>query len=298
MLSGVGDKSASGSVRAQIVDEISGLSGIEGVIKGVSLDNTRNGRELKRLEKRVDETSAKLHDEEVLDREERILTTARDSLEEQRDALEAAGVCQQLSDEWTQACDAVTSVESDLAVIPDVDRAEGLIQEATEAMGLSKEAADIHEQFEAVEGQIRACTDALDAIPPLEDAQNAISRHLDFASKSNRLASIRQEYEACEADEHECNEKLKLADGADRAAPFLLKAQEALESSKALRDVMMAELEVDTDIKTIERQLRDADTRLAEAIEKQDEILKSIKVCPLTLAPISEECLKEAGVKA
>jgi len=296
MLSGIGDKTATGSVRAQIVDEISGLSGIEGVIKGVSLDNTRNGRELKRLEKQVDETSAKMYDEDVLDRESRILGTARDSLEEQYEALKASDVCQQFSDEWDRACSAARDVESELAAIPDIDRAERLTQEAVDFIGASRDAVYMCEQAETVKLQMRDCMVALNAIPDIDRATTEMDRCLEARANSISLAAVERDHKACETEERECLDKLELVAGADRAVPFLEGAQEALASSRALQDIMMSELEVDTDISTLERKMRNADTRLADAIHERDKILKSIKVCPLTLLPLSEECLKGIGV--
>jgi DNA repair exonuclease SbcCD ATPase subunit len=73
MLNELGGNNASGSMRAQIVDEISGLSGIEGLIKEVSLDRHRFGRTVKENEDRAKELMATMHDQSVLDAEKKIL---------------------------------------------------------------------------------------------------------------------------------------------------------------------------------------------------------------------------------
>lgn len=87
MLSGVGDKNATGSMRAQIVDEISGLSGLEGVVKEVAADGIRLAREKNEIEERKKDIESQIVDDSVFEEEERVLSGAESNLSKY-DALE------------------------------------------------------------------------------------------------------------------------------------------------------------------------------------------------------------------
>lgn len=90
LLAGFGDGSASGSLRAQIVDEISGLSGVEGLIKEVGLDAHRIGREIKEAEDGMDALRKQLHDEVAIGNEERCLAQAEKSMKDAQDCSDVA----------------------------------------------------------------------------------------------------------------------------------------------------------------------------------------------------------------
>ena len=81
MLSGVGDKNATGSMRAQIVDEISGLSGFEPLVKEVAADGIRFAREKNELDAKVAEIEGKLVPDDVLGKEEFEISNAERELD-------------------------------------------------------------------------------------------------------------------------------------------------------------------------------------------------------------------------
>ena len=82
MMAEIDGTAASGSLRAQIVDEISGISGIEQLIKDVSLDNLRLTKEIKNLDDSNSELKQKLHDENELKAEADTLRIAEALLRE------------------------------------------------------------------------------------------------------------------------------------------------------------------------------------------------------------------------
>jgi exonuclease SbcC len=75
MLAEVEGDSASGSTRAQIIDEISGLAGMEELIRIVSLDNSRNGKKVKKAEEDIKNLSEQKNDELKMQREEEIINS-------------------------------------------------------------------------------------------------------------------------------------------------------------------------------------------------------------------------------
>ena len=293
MLAGIGDDKATGSVRAQIIDEISGLSGIESVIKGVSLDNHRAGREMKQIEVRVNETSEKLHDDTELDREGRILESAKDFLEDMKEAIVASDNCEEIIREWESACQVVDDAESRLSAMPDVKLASGLLQDATDATDISEGVMTLWNETEAVKGQITDCESDLEVIPDIELSARSLNTFEKTHTSSVTIEEFHKDYLKCCKEEEECQEAIDLASRANKARPFISKAEEAMDASGAIQSILQKELEIDIEIKTMDRCLRNAEEKLNNAIKECDEILQSITVCPLTLAPVSEECLKE-----
>lgn len=69
LLAELDGESVSGSLRAQIVDEVSGLSGMEELIKQISLENLRISKSIKEIEITNENIIKKLHDKEQLQNE-------------------------------------------------------------------------------------------------------------------------------------------------------------------------------------------------------------------------------------
>lgn len=73
LLAEVDGENASGSLRAQIIDEISGITGIETLIRDVALDNTRFARDVKKFEDENARLVLQLHNEKEIEQEENLL---------------------------------------------------------------------------------------------------------------------------------------------------------------------------------------------------------------------------------
>lgn len=66
LMAKIGDKDSSGSLRSQIIDEISGLIGVEPLIKEVSTDNLRLSKEIKNIESEKKQLQESKTDEEKI----------------------------------------------------------------------------------------------------------------------------------------------------------------------------------------------------------------------------------------
>ena len=102
MLAEFDGSNATGSARAQVIDEISGLSGIEGLIKEVSLDCHRFGRSIKDDEDKLEAIEAQMHDADALKREKTTLVDVRSALQDHVDFDAAANLATQTHDEHEQ----------------------------------------------------------------------------------------------------------------------------------------------------------------------------------------------------
>lgn len=292
MLSELQGKKATGSVRAQIIDEISGLAGIEGLIRGVSLDNTRHGRESKRVEADMAELREQLHDQDELDAEGELLTKAQACLDRKAACEQDVKEVEALAGRYMAAAESVTDAEARLAALPDAeaaashyDAAKLAFDEAALATTMYA-AADI-EGMKAIEKQLAAFPDAEQAQKHVEVAQRVLGEAKQAEELYGRVryeqGCIREAQTALDAlpDTVEAVKLCALAEA---------KAAEAREADVLCRRARQAAMNVEQK----QQELDECERELTALIDKRDELMESFDTCPITLKPITGECLKDA----
>lgn len=186
MMSEVDGKQATGSLRAQIVDEISGLSGIEQLIKEISLDNLRMSKEIKNLDEENGEIKTKLHDPVLLNQTDLAIQSAEKFLTQNQESIAAANKLQSdfLDYETTvRVCD---SVEQELSLLLS-DNELALVQQSTDDFQNNHDKLIVYSKYKAdVKGILnkrKTLKDELDTLVPTEpveshaiSAQNALER--------------------------------------------------------------------------------------------------------------------------
>lgn len=183
MLSELNGKTASGSVRAQIIDEISGLAGIEGIIKEVSLDNHRWGREVKTLEDRMEEQAADKHDPAELAAEEALLAKVGEHITHHKECTEMVEVMTKYCDAVVYEGEEIERLERDIKALPDDKEVKGLLDTAEVAYDTAKGAAelleshqDATEEAQNLEEELNRDIDTDAALEALETAREAFDR--------------------------------------------------------------------------------------------------------------------------
>jgi DNA repair protein SbcC/Rad50 len=340
MLAGIGDDKATGSVRAQVIDEISGLSGIESVIKAVSLDIHRAGREIKQSEMQMGELNEHVHDEAEIDRENRILDKASKHLDEQKKALEVIDVANDFLRQCNLLDEQVSDLKRRLAVIPNAKLAEQHIGNAIRANEKVRQAEDLLEKFKFANGEIERIAKSIARIPDHAGATAHLDRAREFASKLRVAMEILDEVVQIDEELDVKGKRLKGLSAVSTVSKHLDAAEQAVIKLKiaksildgwqsaddevrliegrleklsavsatptyiekaevAVRRLMVAESildkwrSADEEVRLLGRRIKDNGELLDRAISEQNEILKSIKVCPLNPAhPVSEDCLK------
>jgi len=296
MLSGIGNEKASGSVRAQIIDEISGLSGIEGVIKEVSLDNHRFGREVKQLEDDVKKTLSELHDKEQLEKEGETLDAADTHLKQHGECLMAVSAAEDVAGDFESVSGQVGTKSAALASIPDVDRATSLLADAEEASQLIEVASSMHTDHVTIQQSLVVKSDALDSIGDIQQADrrlttatNADDRRAKAQALLSQHASIKKQQKSLDAEVSRLERAQKAVGMIDSIDATLKKLQAVGKLWGEHEGKVVCHLDVLTDkMNTTVKQLQDAE-------KHRDEILESITVCPINLGPVSKECLKDVG---
>jgi len=292
MLAGVGNKDVTGSMRAQIVDEISGLSGIEGLIKAVSLDNHRFGREIKELEDQMENVRKQLHDETALQQEAKLLAEVEQLLTDSAQCEAVGEACRALLDDWNKTVENYDALTAELDTIPDTDEAKQIIDaaltifaKADKARLLMEEIQTTQEYCKTLEAEIQRLPDGDNAIEILDEVDKVVRR-----VESARI--LLNEYNAVQEQYTTLNSRLGELDGIEDAMASLETAEMAFGKTENIRAFCDEIRDVTGELETKQKALEACERELEDTIKARDALLATIKVCPLTLKPIRPECLE------
>ena len=342
MLSGVGDKDATGSMRAQIVDEISGLSGIEGIIKSVSLDHHRFGREIKETEDKMEETRNQLHPENEIKAEEAVLTGAEKELSDHGTMVALSEDGDGLRSKWDDVSLSFKGLQKRVDEIPDTDKALLEISKAADktgretlAVSLHRDGTGLHEKIGRINDRISEMPDevsAADFVCLSDRSMTRLSPALDvyrrgseayrkkeeiekiisgmpndaeaslFASKSGEALSrlvaaldILRKWQEFRANLEDNVSREKEISEALKSESEISVARDALTLRSSVIPMLNSVMRIQSREDELVIKLADYDKAVLDAEMERDQILASIKTCPLTLRPVSKECLEGAA---
>jgi DNA repair protein SbcC/Rad50 len=291
LLSGVGNKDASGSMRAQIVDEISGLSGIEGLIKEVSLDHHRYGRAITETEKAMEAVRAQLHPESILNAEEALLESAEKELKDYETMVALADDGDTIITKWEIVSRSIQDCERALLAIPDTDVADIEISRAGDLLARAESAATLHRDCVVAEDRLNLNLKKLSGIPDVPTAASFINQH---EAASRALVKAEEVLNAWTT----AMVKLESKQTRERELIKALTAETEIASAKELIDrvdkaerLLFEGQRLQASLLGLQTRLENKDKELKEAEKERDELLASIKTCPLSLRPVSKECL-------
>ena len=294
MLASMGGQDATGSLRAQVIDEISGLSGIEGVIKAVSLDNHRFGREIKENELKMEEAQAQMHDEQALVKEQVILESAEQELTKHNDCLKASQDAQVLLDGYNKIATEAQVTEVALNAIPDVDAAGVYLDAVNDRVNRAERAGEIHaaavntqQEITEAEGKLATMPDADEALKQIQEAEEA----LEVAGK---METMLVGYQKVAERTAELNANVEALEQMGDPQKHLEAAQKALQALEKAQAILVAITSTELKMGTVQDRLKANELALKKAEVERDAILAQIKVCPVTLGPVTPECLKKA----
>ena len=175
MLNELGGDNASGSMRAQIVDEISGLSGIEGLIKEVSLDRHRFGRAMKENEDHALKLRESMHNKGELKAEDDLLSEVEGLLSEREKARESISVMADLFEEHHDMNEEAAKVKAQIDSMPNTKALKTILGQAQEVFDEAEAMLRLHLAHKAAQEAVDRNQAELDALPDLEAASKAIN---------------------------------------------------------------------------------------------------------------------------
>lgn len=190
MLAEIEGDSISGSTRAQIIDEISGLAGMEELIRVVGLDNSRNSKEIKQNENIVNTLKTKKHDFNLLLKEKEVLSNVEEKIN-QSDVLYNKKTD---IDNFIKVINCVNeSLNKDrieLSKIPDCDKINNLLKEA---LKLQKSVVDFNNflnNYNCIKKDISNMKSKIDNYFDVDLLKNLIDKSYDkitIVKESNEL---------------------------------------------------------------------------------------------------------------
>jgi exonuclease SbcC len=297
MLKELGGKDSSGSTRAQIVDEISGLSGIETVIKEVSLDRHRFGRAVKEHEDRAIEIRSGMHDVSVLNQEDLILTKSEELVSLSKEAEKTIENLANIFQEHDNLLNDVSGIEKEMSCMPNT-RVVGAIlnkvQTLTDRIALL---SNIHSDFINISRELELDGKEIAALSNLSEIQNSVSNCEDVFRRYNLFATnaenIFREHslinEELEVLSHQLSELPDL-----HGIPDLIeKGLEGFSLCQSCNLLVENYSQSILEVKTFEKSLQDCEKEEFTANQLCKDLMLDIDVCPLTLQPITEDCLKK-----
>jgi chromosome segregation ATPase len=294
MLASLGSQDASGSLRAQVIDEISGLSGIEGVIKAVSLDNHRFGREISETETKMNEAQAQLHDERALNAEDALLKQVETDLTDHDEMLKAAVDAETLMTDYNKTAQAAEDVEVKLAALPDLEEADALLKAAKENLDGASLAEAVHESVTKMEATAAGVQTKLDALPDITDADKMLGlakKSLDMATEMGKLLT---DYQMVAKKANELNAEIEAVEQMGDLSGHIGAAQKALDELQKAEAMLEGLTELQDQMDALEARLKVNREAMLKAVDERDAVLAQVKVCPLTLEPVSPDCIQKA----
>lgn len=297
LLDAVGDKDASGSMRAQIVDEVSGLAGIEGIIRDVGLDLHRGVRSVNEIEADIKNVETQFHDRAELEAEKAVLGAARGSFDKGRGCLETAERLEVVAGDACAVLEGINEIDDRLEDIPETEAADDALKKASEAFLVVKEMDKAAVQHGNLSGSVADANDLLRRIPDAESAEtllNNVSRVLSSVeSMQDRVESV----DSIMADLDDAKIDLGAVPDTDHAAGLLKDAEKAFVRAESMAEVLSKAESTAGQIGAMEGDLAVFEEAMNDALEEQRRIIDSVKVCPLTGGPVADECLKQARGK-
>jgi len=174
MLYGLDDKKLSGSVKAQIIDEISGLTGIETIIRSVGLDNSRIVRRINEKEEEAQRLQDRLHDKNEIEAEEIILKQSEEIMESYDDDIFAIGEIRRILDEREKMKREISRVKSGIEDIPNCDAAKKYLDQSDKAEGTASVMRTMLQNSKNTGRRITEIKESIVEIPDTETAAGIV----------------------------------------------------------------------------------------------------------------------------
>jgi len=288
MLAELDGKSVSGSMRAQVIDEISGLSGIETIIREASLDNHRLGRKVSDLEKAAVGFRGQMHDAGEIKVEFDFLDEIEKTLAEYDEVVGTAIRAEGEMENHHRVVGEISSSEREIELLPDVGEIPIILEQAKEYFEDSDLAFEIHKSWSVVDDRITTLQGEINGLSDIGGISKDVERvGLIFDSvkaqesvfeiwdrERDEIQSIESEIGMLPDVEMSDIEKVKeIFDRMGRYDALLLELGGVVESIEAT--------EVAFDACGVE--LTAASRELNDAIE-------SVEICPLTQKPVVGRC--------
>lgn len=291
LLSEMDGENMSGSLRAQIMDEISGLSGMEELIRVVSLDNLRISKEIKETEVNNTALISRLYNEEELVKEIGLIEII-DTLFKNIDNLKSTN---------EQIENMITSNKSSKIIISDLDdkikRYENLdiieryINNCSKDMNLLKDINDTIINIASNKENLKNNMNKLEKYENLDVIEKTIEQFILLEDNFQEYNNFLNDYKRLYID-------LKEIEKVDKKIDYnaIINDIDSIRKKKKekieIENFIKQDKTVNLDVARINKNLKDVEKDLKEIDEKYQKAISEVTICPLTLKPTDESCFE------
>ena len=289
LISHVAGKKSSGSNRAEIIDEICGLSGAEELIREICADQLRVNKDIASLEEKVKSFKGKRHSDADLMSDRETVEKAEASLKKIDVLSNNTEYMEEVFSVWLKRSKDVNTLNEKIAALPLQDNALSFISEAEKAQrdasrmeGAWKRWASAKSCADAAASGASETADILSSVSPLIEAadgalaamnafQDVLCRHAVVVNDIQRLTSL--------LDRLPCPPDSLIAEAAN-IQEETARMEGSVEKHSSVSDYAS----------NIKDEIGKLDVRLKNADKSINELYGRITVCPVTGDPIGAFC--------
>ncbi len=294
MLNELAGTEASGSLRAQVVDEISGLSGIEGLIKDVSLDRHRAGRDVKEQEEKAQGLRARMHDVKALAAEKAALDEADALLTRRDENISITDALAEILEQHHSVTQEMGGLETKMKALPNTKMLTAILDRASNAATKAGDMEQVLSDWTDVSREKEDLEQEASFMPDLKKVRADIDRADTAATRAGKMRTMFSEWEAEQAALEGLETELSTSVDVEAARQAIQDADEAWQVIEAMQDVLAEH----TGAKAQVQVFLDEQFSLGKSIKAEqaelNRLLASVKVCPLTGGPVSASCIANA----
>jgi DNA repair exonuclease SbcCD ATPase subunit len=292
MLNELAGSNASGSMRAQIIDEISGCAGIEGLIKEVSLDRHRFGRKMKEHEDNAKALRESMHDKNFIQTEEKLLDDVQKLVNDKNDADRIMSQMADIFEEHHEASEQMKDINEKLGKMPNTKILKAILNSATKALTQIRELSPIMAEHKTLVVEMNQAKHKIDSIPDLDEVNKCLQVVRENGAIISKAVMLKTEHNNLTESLRQYDEELSSIPDLDEVNSILKDCENKIALVNKVQsrgeDLVTALDEMDDAEKNLEK----AEENLRQAIIERNKALQDVDVCPLTKAPISGECFK------
>lgn len=278
MLASIDDKKASPSDRVRIVDAISGLSGVEELIRDISATNKSNAKAVGDGENAIKELQSKKYEPLFLEKEKEVLGEASKIIDGLKKERQSVKDCERALNDKETARRGLSEAKEKLKSLPDVGKAAKLAafcQEDLEAIQNAEKAMMLGVDLKR---QIKECKDKLAGFP------EGLDEKCEAAEKETRSLSLAlKAFAASEKVKKELEDRKKALAGLPDVEATRKIANKASMLINLITEGGNLLQRKDECLKKLTecRQKAETEKEKGDALEKQiHELLGTVEICP------------------
>lgn len=286
LIDSIGEEKTSGSVRAQIIDEICGLNGAEELIKNISLDQYRLTRKITESEEKIKILQAQLHSESEIKRDEEILASINQLEENIVVCNNNKNYIDGMLISYGELVKQMETVRNKISLLPDFDTALELSKSSFALIPKLSVLDATMTDYNMVSIMLRDNKNKQSVLPNIDISTDEWKEWIRKLETYNGfLSDFKKGHDRLKEIQNRLNEI-----GKSDVSDLLEKAKEKTEKLMVYNELIKINYELVSEIDRIRKELKHKYSDIKIIEQEISDIYKTIDVCPVTNLPITDRC--------